>query len=231
MKALVLEDEPPARRELCRQLKKLGVAEVFEAGSVKAALDILAKQSADVLFLDIEMPGGGGFELLKTFPANGIPAIFVTAHAKHAVKAFEFRAADYLLKPVSEDRLREALARLGRIGAEKRFAADDKVLLRDGGKNHFVRVGDIKLMEASGAYTRVVHLGGSATVSGTLASILERLDPAVFLRVNRSQAVNFHHVLSVADAPGGQLLLQMGQNLSAEASRRHSAEFRRKFAV
>ncbi|MFM8885830.1 MAG: LytR/AlgR family response regulator transcription factor, partial [Chthoniobacterales bacterium] len=134
MKALVLEDEPPARRELCRQLKKLGVAEVFEAASVKAALDILSDQAIEVLFLDIEMPKGGGFELLATQPAQDIPAIFVTAHAEHAARAFDWQATDYLLKPVKEERLLEALGRLKTRGEEKKFTAEDRVLFRDAGK-------------------------------------------------------------------------------------------------
>ncbi|MFM8789831.1 MAG: LytR/AlgR family response regulator transcription factor [Chthoniobacterales bacterium] len=190
MKALVLEDEPPARRELCRQLKKLGVAEVFEAASVKAALDILSDQAIDVLFLDIEMPKGGGFELLATQPAQDIPAIFVTAHAEHAARAFDWQATDYLLKPVKEERLLEALGRLKTRGEEKKFTAEDRVLFRDAGKNHFLRIGDIKLLESSGAYTRVVHTGGSLTANGTLSRLLERIDEKVFVRANRTQAVN-----------------------------------------
>lgn len=231
MKALVLEDEPPVRRELCRQLRKLGVSEIFEAASLKQALDVLSKNRPDVLFLDIEMPRGGGLELVDKLPARDIPVIFVTAHAEHAARAFDLRAADYVLKPVSEERLREALSRIGQTREEKLFVADDRVLLRDGSKNHFVRVGDIKLLEASGAYTRVFHSGGRATVNGTLASILDRMDPSLFVRANRTQAVNVDHVTAVTDAPSGQLRLQIGEDLTVEASRRQSADFRRKHAV
>jgi two-component system LytT family response regulator len=231
MKALILEDEPPARRELSRQLKKLGVAEVFEAASVKAAMDILSNQPVDVLFLDIEMPKGGGFELLATQPAQEIPAIFVTAHAQHAVRAFDWQATDYLLKPVSEERLLEALARLKTPAVEKKFAADDRVLFRDAGKNHFLRLGDIKLLESSGAYTRVVHAGGSITVNGTLSRLLERIDEKVFVRANRTQAVNPEHIIKIGEATEGNLLLHLDDKLVVEASRRNSTEFRQRRVI
>jgi len=226
MKALVLEDEPPARRELCRQLKKLGVSEVFEAASVKGALEILSDHRVDVLFLDIEMPKGGGFELLATQPAQDIPAIFVTSHAEHAARAFDWRATDYLLKPVKEERLLEALGRLKTPDAEKKFTAEDRVLFRDAGKNHYLRVGDIKLLESSGAYTRVVHTGGTLTVNGTLSRLLDRIEDSVFVRANRTQAVNMEHVAKIADSDDGHLLLHLDDKLVVEASRRSSAEFR-----
>jgi two-component system LytT family response regulator len=231
MKALVLEDEPPARRELCRQLKKFGVAEVFEAASVKAALEILSNHAVDVLFLDIEMPKGGGFELLATQPARDIPAIFVTAYAEHAARAFDWQATDYLLKPVNEERLLEALRRLKSPGPEKQFAADDRVLFRDAGKNLFLRIGDIKLLESSGAYTRVVHKEGSLTVNGTLSRLLERIDEKIFVRANRTQAVNMEHVVKISDADNGNLLLHLDEKLAVEASRRNSAEFRQQRSI
>lgn len=231
MKALVLEDEPPARRELCRQLKKLGVAEVFEAASVKAALEILTDNRVDVLFLDIEIPKGGGFELLAMQPAQGIPAIFVTAHSEHAARAFDWEATDYLLKPVAEDRLLDSLRRLKTAGTEKKFTADDKVLFRDAGKNHFLRIGDIKLLESSGAYTRVVHTGGSLTVNGTLSRLLERIDERIFVRANRTQAVNPEHVVKIGEAGEGNLLLHLDEKLTVEASRRNSADFRQRRAI
>lgn len=231
MKALVLEDEPPARRELCRQLKKLGVAEVFEAASVKAALDILSDHAVDALFLDIEMPKAGGFELLATQPAQDIPAIFVTAHAEHAVKAFDWQATDYLLKPVSEERLLEALARLKTPSAERKFTADDRVLFRDAGKNYFLRIGDIKLLESSGAYTRVAHTGGSLTVNGTLSRLLERIDERVFVRANRTQAVNPGHIVKIAEGEDGNLLLHLDEKVVVEVSRRNSAEFRQRRGI
>lgn len=231
MKALVLEDEPPVRRELCRQLRKLGIADVLEAGSVKQALDLIEKDKPDVLLLDIEMPRGGGFELLAKLPAQEIPVIFVTAHAEHAARAFDIHATDYVLKPVTEERLRDALGRIGDKPDEKRFAAEDRVLLRDGGNNHFVKVGDIKLLEASGAYTRIVHAGGNATVNGTLASILDRMDASLFIRANRAQAVSVSHITTVKDTQNGQVLLHLGDKLTVEVSRRQSADFRNKHSV
>lgn len=177
------------------------------------------------------MPKGGGFDLLATQPAQDIPAIFVTAYAEHAVKAFDRQATDYLLKPVSEERLLEALRRPKTPGTEKKFSADDRVLFRDAGKNHYLRVGDIKLLESSGAYTQVVHKGGTLTVNGTLSRLLERIDDSIFVRANRTQAVNMEHVTKIGEADDGNLLLYLDEKLVVEASRRNSAEFRQSRAI
>jgi len=227
MKVLIMDDEPPARRGLREMLLQAGVADVREAGSVAKALESINEDRPDLLMLDIEMPRAGGFQLIETLPAQGIPVIFVTAHSEHAARAFDVRAVDYLLKPVNPQRLVEALARIAKNEPAKPFSVADKVLFRDGSTSHFVRIGDIQILESSGAYTRIIQPGGNITVTGTLTSVMDRLDPAVFFRASRSHGLNIHHVFKVDEVDNGNLLLHLDGGMKVEVSRRQSVEFRR----
>jgi two-component system LytT family response regulator len=231
MKVLIMDDEPPARRGLREALHKLGVGDVREASSVAKALECIKEDRPNLLMLDIEMPRGGGFQLIETLPAQGIPVIFVTAHTEHAARAFDVRAVDYLLKPVNPQRLVEALKRVEKNEPSKPFSSDDRVLFRDGSTNHFVRVGDIRILESSGAYTRIIQPGGNITITGTLSSVIERLDPAVFFRASRAQAVNLHHVAKVDEGMSGNMLLHLDNDMKVEVSRRQSVEFRKLRAI
>jgi len=231
MKILIMDDEPPARRGLRELLVKAGASDIREAGTVAQALEKIKADRPDLLMLDIEMPRGGGFQLIETVPAQGIPVIFVTAHMEHAARAFDVRAVDYLLKPVNPERLVEALMRVRQNEAPRPFASEDRVLFRDGPTNHFVKIGDIRSLESSGAYTRILQPGGNITITGTLTSVMERLDPNVFFRASRSHGVNLNHVGKVHDGAGGCLVLDIDDGTKVEVSRRQSIEFRRLRAI
>jgi len=181
MKVLILDDEPPARRGMRQVLAQIGVTDVRDVGTIEQAVKALNEERPEVLLLDVELRGGKvGFDLLDTLPAEGIPAIFITAHPDHALRAFEVRAVDYLLKPVDPRRLKESLKRVSQPAEERPFSSEEKVLFRDGSKNVLLRVGDIQVLEASNAYTRLLLGDGRrVTVNGTLKSVRERLnDPA-----------------------------------------------------
>jgi len=231
MKVLIMDDEPPARRGLKEMLLKAAVTDVREASSVQQALKSIQEDRPDLLMLDIEMPRAGGFQLIETLPAQGIPVIFVTAHTEHAAKAFDVRAVDYLLKPVSPQRLVEALIRVESREAPKRFSENDRVLFRDGSTNHFVRIGDIHVLESSGAYTRIIQPSGNITITGTLTSVMDRLDPDVFFRASRAQGLNLKHVSKVEDSFNGNLVLHLDGGMKVEVSRRQSVEFRKLRAI
>ncbi|MFZ4776983.1 MAG: LytR/AlgR family response regulator transcription factor [Terrimicrobiaceae bacterium] len=231
MKILIMDDEPPARRGLREALHKLGVTDVREASSVAKALESINEDRPDLLMLDIEMPRAGGFQLIETLPAQGIPVIFVTAHSEHAARAFDVRAVDYLLKPVNPQRLVESLKRVEKNEEPKPFSADDRVLFRDGSTNHFVRIGDIRVLESSGAYTRIIQPAGNITITGTLTSVMERLDPAVFFRASRAQGANLLHVSKVDEGINGNMLLHLDGGMKVEVSRRQSVEFRKLRAI
>ena len=231
MNFLILDDEPPARRSLKHALADIGVTEVRDVGSIEQAVKAINELRPDVMFLDVELRGGKqGFDLLDTLPSEGIPVIFVTAHPEHAVRAFETRAVDYLLKPVDLHRLKESLKRI----AEPEEAEDAKVFLktetamfRDGSKNLLLRVGDIQLLEAGDSYTKLV-LGDKTgpMVNGTLKSVLRRIDPEVFFQANRTQAINLDHVSRIDDGESGFVAI-MANGIRVELSRRQTTEFRR----
>jgi two-component system LytT family response regulator len=233
MKVLILDDEPPARRGMRQVLAQIGVTDVRDVGTIEQAVKALNEERPDVLLLDVELRGGKvGFELLDTLPAEGIPAIFITAHPDHALRAFEVRAVDYLLKPVDPRRLKESLKRVSQPAEERPFSSEEKVLFRDGVKNVLLRVGDIQVLEASDAYTRLLLGDGrGVTVNGTLKSVRERLNANLFFLASRSHAVNLDHIANVEDADGGFMILTMANGVKIELSRRQSAEFRELKAV
>jgi two-component system LytT family response regulator len=233
MKVLILDDEPPARRGMRQVLAQIGVTDVRDVGTIEQAVKALNEERPDVLLLDVELRGGKvGFDLLDTLPAEGIPAIFITAHPDHALRAFEVRAVDYLLKPVDPRRLKESLKRVSQPAEERPFSSEEKVLFRDGIKNVLLRVGDIQVLEASGAYTRLLLGDGrGVTVNGTLKSVRERLNANLFFLASRSHAVNLDHIANVEDADGGFMILTMANGVKIELSRRQSAEFRELKAV
>ena len=233
MKVLILDDEPPARRGMRQVLAQIGVTDVRDVGTIEQAVKALNEERPDVLLLDVELRGGKvGFDLLDTLPAEGIPAIFITAHPDHALRAFEVRAVDYLLKPVDPRRLKESLKRVSQPAEESPFSSEEKVLFRDGVKNVLLRVGDIQVLEASDAYTRLLLGDGrGVTVNGTLKSVRERLNANLFFLASRSHAVNLDHIANVEDADGGFMILTMANGVKIELSRRQSAEFRELKAV
>jgi two-component system LytT family response regulator len=233
MKVLILDDEPPARRGMRQALAQIGVTDVRDVGTIEQAVKALNEERPDVLLLDVELRGGKvGFDLLDTLPAEGIPAIFITAHPDHALRAFEVRAVDYLLKPVDPRRLKESLMRVSQPAEERPFSSEEKVLFRDGVKNVLLRVGDIQVLEASDAYTRLLLGDGrGVTVNGTLKSVRERLNANLFFLASRSHAVNLDHIANVEDADGGFMILTMANGVKIELSRRQSAEFRELKAV
>ena len=228
MKVLILDDEPPARRGLRQALAQIGVTDVRDVGTLEQAVKALHEERPDVLLLDVELRGGRiGFDLLDTVPAEGIPAIFITAHPDHALRAFEVRAVDYLLKPVDPRRLKESLMRVCQPAEERPFSRDEKVLFRDGVKNVLLRIGDIQVLEASDAYTRLLLGDGrGVTVNGTLKSVRKRLNESIFFLASRSHAVNLDHIANVEDADGGFMVLTMANGIKVELSRRQSSEFR-----
>lgn len=235
MKVLIIDDEAPARRGLRETLGKIGVSNVRDVGSIAQAVKAIEDDRPDVLLLDIHMPGGGGFKLLDKLPARGIPVIFVTAHMEHAAKAFDVEAMDYVLKPVDPKRLLKALEKVMRAAADleaskshKKLGLDDRIFLREGTRHHNIQIGDIELLESSGAYTKVVMAEKSMMVCGTLASIEAKLPGDYFFRVNRQSVVNLAHASEIADSPSSsRVIVKLPRNRNIELSRRQSAAIRK----
>jgi two-component system LytT family response regulator len=206
---------------------------VGEAANADDASAAIAEHTPDLLFLDIQMPGRNGFELLADLPRPP-RVIFTTAYDEYAFRAFEVSAVDYLLKPIDAARLAQALQRLREPASEpvsrgeptRRLGEDDQVLLRDGDSCWFVRLRDIQLFESEGNYTRVIFNGERPLVPRSLNSLEERLDPQVFFRANRQQIINLRSVEKIEPWFSGGLLVRLTSGAKIEMSRRQGQRFR-----
>jgi two-component system LytT family response regulator len=250
MKALVIDDEPLARSELRRLLKRHPEIEIVgEACNADEAREAIRRHQPALLFLDVQMPEENGFELLASLD-SGVPAvIFTTAFDQHALQAFEFGALDYLVKPIEPDRLQEALERAARIPADQTstVGGDDagdevepsnaplkpgeKVFVRDGDRCWFVPVESIRGIEADGNHARLWLDGSEPYVHRTLAQLEHRLPEEIFFRASRSQIVNLHCVESVEPWFSGSLRAKLKGGKIVELSRRQSRLFRQRLGL
>lgn len=219
MRVLIVDDEPLARRRLVQLLGACGQVEIAgEADGGREALRLVELLRPDVLLLDIEMPGVDGFAVLKALPRGKAPAIiFVTAFQDHAVKAFELRATDFVVKPVSADRLAAALdqarsdlearraeerlaflqARLAELESRALAAADPGLWVQIGSEKRRLPLTEIRWLEAERDFVRV-HMNGRAhLVSAMLGHLEKALDARAFLRIHRSAIVRKDKVRAV----------------------------------
>lgn len=236
MKALIIDDERIARREMRRLLQEHPEIEIVgEADQAATALALLPVLRPDLLFLDIQMPGMDGFDLLAAMPPPQPQVIFCTAYDDYALRAFAVNALDYLLKPVDPLRLTQALNRLQPPGEEQEIRPQaetmmlqesDRVLLKGAGKSWFVPVRQIQLLESEGNYTTVHFDEGKVLLPRSLQSLQNRLALPCFFRANRAQLVNLRAVTQVADWFSGGLKVTLRNGAEVEISRRQASLFR-----
>lgn len=211
MRALVCDDEPLVRAELSYTLRRLRPdAQIVEVSDAVAALQEMTASRFDVIFLDIEMHGLSGMDALRIIEKskNAPRVVLVSAHDEHAISAFEHAALDYLVKPVSEARLSRTLDRLTLAPAEE-TPAHDKLPVYHGEKTRFVRIADIRFVEAQSRGVSVVTFDEIARFRGTLAECAQRLERHGFLRVHRAFLVNVQHVLEITPSFGGTYVLRL----------------------
>jgi two-component system, LytTR family, response regulator len=240
VKALLVDDERLARNELRRLLVAFPEIKIAgEAANAKQAREQLAALKPELLFLDVQMPGETGMELLESLEPPVPQVIFTTAYDEFAVKAFELNALDYLLKPVDPARLAEAVGRLAGpkgSGKEKTAAAGrleekDKVFVREGDRCWFVEVGQIRLLESEGNYTRVHFGDAQPQLFRSLNAMEERLDPKYFFRANRRQIINISWIEGIEPWFSGGLLVQLKGGAKVELSRRQAQDFRERMSL
>lgn len=234
-RALIIDDEPPAREELKRLLAPHAhIAVVGEAGNVTAARRRLRKpHDYELVFLDVQLIGGSGFDLVADV-APTAKIIFATAHQQHALRALEVNALDFLLKPVTPNRLATSLQRAeqaslaGPIPNGQAAAAkpNDLLLIRTDEGSQFVDIATIAAIRSEQNYTRVAYADGSSQlIHRPLKSWEEELPPSTFLRVHRQWLVNSNHVSAVKTALLKNTHLQVeGLGEPVEVSRRRWAE-------
>lgn len=225
-RVLVIDDEQPAVDELTFLLERdARVGAVTGCTSATEALRLLQDGDVDAVFLDIMMPGLTGLELAQVLARfrTPPPVVFVTAHDEHAVEAFDLRAVDYVLKPVREERLAEAVRRV--VEATGTAPADDpQIPVERGGVTRFVNRSDITHVEAQGDYARLHTAEGSHLVRTPLSTLAEQWAPAGFVRIHRSTLVSLPHVQEVRWDSGRCSVVVAGQELPV--ARRHTRELR-----
>jgi two-component system LytT family response regulator len=243
MKALLIDDERLARNELRRLLAKhADITIVGEAANADEARAGVGQLSPELLFLDIQMPGDDGFALLESLELPLPQVIFTTAYDEFAVKAFDFNALDYLMKPVDPARLAAALERLHKregspsgsplsAGRIARLAPEDKVFVREGERCWFVELKTIRLMESEGNYTRVHFGDAQPQLFRSLNAMEERLDPRCFFRANRRQIINLAWIDRIEPWFSGSLLIHLKGGLKVELSRRQAQAFREQMSL
>jgi len=223
MKAIIIDDERLARVELRRLLVAHPEIEIAgEASNGDEALRLIAQASPDLLFLDVQMPGLTGFDVLERL--DEIPqVIFTTAYDAYAIKAFEVNALDYLMKPIAPARLAAALAKVRPRSGPTRL---ERVFVRDGDRCWIVALPDIFLLESEGNYTRVHFNGQRPLIRRSLNALEAQLDPAVFFRANRQEILNLKWIDKVDLGVAGGLSVTLRGGRAVEMSRRQSGRLR-----
>lgn len=240
MRVLLVDDEPRARRELARILSAHPDVEVVgEAEDVPSAVAALQQLQPDLLFLDVQMPGGNGFDLLAKL--DHAPAvIFCTAFDQHAVKAFEVNALDYILKPLDPARVAEALGRVRSSLAaapkpaenrESRLQRHHRVFVRDGERCWFVRIADVEAFESVGNYAKLYLPDARPIILRSLNALDDRLDPELFFRASRQFIINLEAIMSVEPWFGDSLRVVLKSGLAVELSRRQAIAFRERLSL
>lgn len=232
MKVAIVDDEPLARARLARLLDaQPGVEVVGQHADGGSALAALSKEAVDVVFLDIRMPELGGFALLERLAPGRRPmVVFVTAYPVHALDAFEVQAIDYLLKPLSERRLVQALSRARELHALRTAHAADpsvgrypkRIAVPERGRMRLIQVTEIIHASARGNYVEIALEDTSYLIRDTMTGFAARLDPAIFVRIHRSRLVRIDMVEHVEPYGPAQywLRLRNGQAMSSGRSYR-----------
>ena len=234
MKALIIDDERLARQELKNLLSSFRHIEIIgEAENAKEAKEKIDQLKPDVIFLDIQMPGKSGLDLIEEISV--LPeVIFVTAYDEYALRAFEVNALDYLLKPVQPLRLAECIKKL-EAKEEKEvirrevltpFEDDDQVFVKDGDKCWFVKLANIRLFESEGNYVRVCFENYRPLILRSLNNLEQRLNPKTFFRASRKHIINLKWIDGIEPWFNGGLMAKMKGGEQIEISRRQAVKLK-----
>ena len=234
LKVVLIDDERLARSELKRLLQEFPDVEVIgEAANAAEGLDKIESLNPDLVFLDIQMPGKTGFDMLTQLE-RAPHIIFVTAYDEYALKAFEVNALDYLMKPVEPKRLAEALLKVRQKDEEELLSYNnrgllgehDQVFVKDGERCWFVKLSDVRLFESVGNYAKVFFGTNKPLILKSLNALEERLDEKVFFRANRKHIINLRMIEKIEPYFNGGLLLDLIGGEKIEVSRRQAVKFK-----
>lgn len=235
IKTIIVEDSRLARNELKELIKQHPDIEVIaEAENVDEAYRKINELQLQLIFLDINMPGKDGFELLEML--DDVPlVVFTTAFDEYAIKSFEYNALDYLLKPINEKRFADAVDKVkqkldANVAKENTnnglLNENGQIFIKEGEKCWLVKVSEIQLCEIVGNYTRVYFNGNRPLIYKSLNQIEERLPQQLFFRANRQQIINLQYIKTVDNGFSGKLIATLTTGAEVEISRRQSALFK-----
>jgi two-component system LytT family response regulator len=236
MRALIIDDERLARKELMKLLEEHPSIEVVgEAANADEAITLINELNPDLLFLDIQMPGKTGFQLLEEL--DSVPlVVFTTAYDEFALKAFEVNALDYLLKPIQAERLSETILKIAekertkaaaiRGEGEKKLGLNDQVFVKDGERCWFVSLANIRLFESDGNYIKVYFDTNRPMIHKSLNALDEKLDERAFFRASRKHIINLSWVEGIEPWFNGGLMVKLRGGDKVEVSRRQAAKFK-----
>ncbi|MBA2498695.1 MAG: response regulator [Chitinophagaceae bacterium] len=238
MRAIIIDDERLARTELKKLLQDFPEVEVIdEAANAQEGIQKIELLRPDLIFLDIQMPGKTGFDMLSELEKSP-QVIFTTAYDEYALKAFEVNALDYLLKPIEPKRLADAIHKLQLTSVPKEqnlvgenfnqsmLNEHDQVFVKDGERCWFVKLTEIRLFESVGNYAKVFFAGNKPLILKSLNALEERLDEKMFFRANRKHIVNLRMIDKIEPYFNGGLLLELKGGEKIEVSRRQTVKFK-----
>ncbi|SMG21022.1 two component transcriptional regulator, LytTR family [Marivirga sericea] len=234
MKVLIIDDERLARKELSNLLAEYKDIEILgEAANADEAEEMIDKLNPDLIFLDIQMPGKTGFELLETLERTP-KVIFTTAYDEYALKAFEFNALDYLLKPIEPKRLTESISKIRKeVEAQEehqkksnQLTVNDQVFVKDGDNCWFVKLKDVRLFESDGNYIKVYFDKNKPMIHKSLNALDEKLDNKHFFRVSRKHIINLEWIDEIETWFNGGLMVKLKGGDKVEVSRRQATKFK-----
>jgi len=230
MRVLIVDDEPMACRGVAARLAKVADVEIVgECGDGLSAVDRILALAPDLVFLDVQMPGMDGFDVLRALPPERLPnVVFVTAYEDHAIQAFDFHAVDYVLKPIDDDRFATAMERARRrhhaagllalldrhgTGYASRFA------VRTGSRIEVVLADDVDWIARSGDYAELHTRARTHLLRETMGSLEQRLDPAAFLRIHRSRIVRAACIRELRSIDNREYLVTLSDGSAHRSSR------------
>ncbi len=245
MRALIVDDEPLARRGVALRLRKFKDVEIVgECEDGQSAVERILERSPDVVFLDIQMPGMDGFEVLRALPGESLPAIiFLTAYEQHVLRAFDVHALHYLLKPVDDARFAAAVSR-ARDLVDSTLKADmaqrvmkmlgrssdgfaSRFTVQTGPRIHIVIAEDVQWIGAAGDYVELHVNGRSFLLRETMTSLEQRLDPAKFIRIHRSRIVQARVIVELRSIENREFMVRLSDDSEHRSSRTYSDRIER----
>lgn len=241
MRTIIIDDERLARAELNKMLRSFPDIDVVdEASNAEEAIEKIASHQPELIFLDIQMPGKTGFEMLTEL--EWVPkVIFTTAFDEYALKAFEVNALDYLLKPIDQKRLEAAIKKIATADAREHKQEDSyannemltensQVFVKDGDRCWFIKLNEVRLFESVGNYAKVFFGLHKPLILKSLNALEERLDPKTFFRANRKHIINLHMVEKIEPYFNNGLLVELRGGEKIEISRRQTVKFKEKMS-